>query len=175
MKIYPLILLAMLSFFSCKSVQNLSTVEQVDVEKYAGKWYEIARLPNSFEKDLKCVTANYTLKDKGKIEVLNQGYSIKKEGKVKRAKGVAWVPDLEFPGRLKVSFFRPFSGDYYIISLNPEYKYALVGDPSRKYLWVLSRSPYMEDALYSELLEIARVNGFKTDQVIKVEQDCHKE
>ncbi len=85
------------------------------------------------------------------------------------------MPDLEFPGRLKVSFFRPFSGDYYIISLDPEYKYALVGDPSRKYLWVLSRSPYMEDALYSELLEIARVNGFKTDQVIKVEQDCHKE
>jgi apolipoprotein D and lipocalin family protein len=162
----------MLSFFSCKSVQNLSTVGQVDVEKYAGKWYEIARLPNSFEKGLKCVTANYTLKDKGKIEVLNQGYSIKKEGKLSRAKGLAWVPDLEFPGRLKVSFFRPFSGDYYIITLDPEYKYALVGDPSRKYLWVLSRSSYMEDTIYSELLEIARVNGFKTDQVIKVEQDC---
>ena len=174
MKIYPLILLTMLPFFSCKSVQNLSTVDQVDVEKYAGKWYEIARLPNSFEKDLKCVTANYTLKDNGKIEVLNKGYSIKKEGKINHAKGIAWVPDLEFPGRLKVSFFRPFSGDYYIISLDPEYNYSLVGDPSRKYLWVLSRSSVMEEALYSELLEIARVNGFEIDQVIKVEQDCQK-
>jgi len=135
-----LILLTMISFLSCKPSQNLSTVEKVDIKKYAGQWYEISRLPNSFEKGLHCVTATYTLKKNNKIEVLNKGYSIKDRGKFSTAKGTAWVPNSEYPGRLKVRFFWPFSGNYYIISLDEEYNYALVGDPSRKYLWILSRT-----------------------------------
>ena len=162
----------MLSFLSCKPTANLSTVEKVDIKKYEGEWFEIARLPNSFEKGLNCVTATYTLKENNKIEVLNKGYSIKDKGKIKTAQGRAWVPDSELPGRLKVSFFWPFSGDYYIISLDEEYKYALVGDPSRKYLWILSRTKNLDDKVYSDLLELAKTNGFDISNIIKVNQDC---
>lgn len=167
------ILLAMVSLFSCKTTQSLTTVNEVDIQKYSGMWYEIARLPNSFEKGLECVTATYSLKTNDKIEVLNKGYSVKEEGKIKTAKGTASVPDSDYPGRLKVIFFWPFSGDYYIISLDENYSYALVGDPSRKYLWVLSRSRELNDLVYSDLLEIARNNGFEIDNLIKVKQTCN--
>ena len=170
---YLLILLTLINFLSCKPTQNLSTVEKVDINKYAGHWYEIARLPNSFEKGLKCVTATYTLKKNDKIEVLNKGYSLKDIGKFNTAKGTAWVPNTEYPGRLKVRFFWPFAGNYYIISLDEKYNYALVGDPSRKYLWVLSRSKDLDSTIYSELLDIAKINGFDIDNIIKVNQDCH--
>lgn len=162
----------MLSFLSCKSTQNLPTVEKVNIEKYAGQWYEIARLPNSFEKDLKCVTATYTLKN-NKIEVLNKGYSIADPAKLSTAKGKAWLPDPAYPGRLKVSFFWPFAGNYYIISLDKDYQYALVGDPTRKYLWVLSRSSILDTSVYSELMNIAERNEFDIANMIKVEQDCN--
>jgi apolipoprotein D and lipocalin family protein len=167
------IFIAMVSMFSCKATQSLSTVNEVDINQYAGQWYEIARLPNSFEKGLECVTATYTLKKNDKIEVLNKGYTVKEEGKFKTAKGTAWVPDSDFPGRLKVSFFWPFAGDYYIISLDENYRYALVGDPSRKYLWVLARSNSLNDRVYAELLETARNNGFEIDNLIRVNQDCN--
>lgn len=163
----------MMSFLSCKPTQNLSTVEKVDIEKYAGQWYEIARLPNSFEKGLQCVTATYTLKNNGKIGVLNKGHSIEDTGKVSTAKGRAWVPDTEYPGRLKVSFFWPFAGNYYIMSLDEEYNYALVGDPSRKYLWILARSKILDDTIYSNLLGVAKINGFDINNLIKVNQECH--
>ena len=168
-----IILLTMINFLSGKPTQNLSTVEKVDIEKYVGQWYEIARLPNSFEKGLQCVTATYTLKKNKKIEVLNQGYSSKDPEKLSRAKGRAWVPNTDYPGRLKVSFFWPFAGNYYIISLDEEYNYALVGDPSRKYLWILARSKTLDDTIYSKLLDIAKINGFDINRIIKVDQDCH--
>jgi len=150
---------------------DLFTVEKVDLNRYAGLWYEISRLPNSFEKGLECVTANYTLKSNGKVEVLNKGYSSKK-GAFKSSKGKAWVPDDNYPGKLKVSFFWPFAGNYYIIALDKDYKYALVGDPSRKYLWVLSRTRELDKAIYSKLLEKARSQGFDTDQMILIQHDC---
>jgi apolipoprotein D and lipocalin family protein len=141
----------------------------VDIEKYAGQWYEIARLPNSFEKGLQCVTATYTLKKNDKIEVLNQGYSIENTEKLSRA----WMPNTDYPGRLRVSFFWPFASNYYIISLDEDYNYALVGDPSRKYLWVLARSKILDDTIYSKLLDIAKINGFDIDNLIKVNQECN--
>jgi apolipoprotein D and lipocalin family protein len=173
MKTKLLIFLIMAAFLSCKSTQELSIVDQVDIQKYLGTWYEIARLPNSFEKGLECVTATYTLKDNGKIEVLNKGRSIEKENVSKSAKGTAWVPDAEYPGRLKVTFFWPFSGNYYIMALDENYQYALVGDPSRKYLWVLSRSKTLDDGIYSALMDHANKDGFAIDQVIRVNQDCN--
>jgi len=168
-----IILLIMGTNFISKPTQNLSTVKEVDIQKYAGQWYEIGRLPNSFEKGLECVTATYTLKNNGKIGVLNQGHSLKKPGKISTAKGTAWVPDEAYPGRLKVSFFWPFAGDYYIISLDDNYSYALVGDPSRKYLWVLSRTKLLDNTIYAELLEIARNKGFDIEQMITVNQECN--
>jgi len=167
-----LILLIMASFLSCKTTQDLPTVEKVDIQKYSGTWYEIARLPNSFEKGLECVTATYTPKSKGKIEVLNKGYTLDKKGKMKTAKGTAWVPDPAYPGRLKVTFFWPFSGNYYIMSLDEDYSYVLVGDPTRKYLWVLSRSKELDSAIYSSLMDQAKDQGFNVEQVMQTDQSC---
>jgi len=146
-----LILLTILSLFSCKANRELSTVEEVNLEKYVGRWYEIARLPNKFEEGLKCVTATYSLKKNGKIEVLNKGFSTEKMGESNSAKGRASIPNPEFQGRLKVSFFWPFAGNYYIIALDKDYQYVLVGDPSRKYLWVLSRTKQLDEIVYWDL------------------------
>jgi len=161
----------MAALFSCKTTQDLQTVEQVDIPKYAGVWYEIARLPNSFEKGLECVTATYTQKSNGKIQVLNKGYSSEK-GNYKTAKGTAWIPDGKYPGRLKVTFFWPFSGNYYIMALDENYQYALVGDPSRKYLWVLARTKTLDASIYTELMNQAEVNGFDIQKVIMINQKC---
>jgi apolipoprotein D and lipocalin family protein len=128
-------------------------------------------LPNSFEKGLECVTANYSLKPNGKIKVLNKGYSEKK-GAFKTSQGTAWRPDEKYPGRLKVSFFWPFSGNYYIIALDEDYSFALVGDPSRKYLWVLARTRELDEGIYSDLMEKARSLGFDTGEIQQIKQDC---
>ena len=160
--------------YSCKAPMNtLSTVPGVEIERYLGKWYEIARLPNSFEKGLVCVTADYSRRDDKYITVLNAGTREEDLSKRKTVTGKAWVPDASEPGRLKVQFFWPFSAGYYIFHLDKEnYQYALVGHPSRKYLWVLSRSKTMDDQLYEELLDIAAKNGFATNLIYKVPQTC---
>ena len=121
---------------------SLKVVKNVDLNRYKGTWYEIARFPHSFEKDLVGVTATYTLKEDGKIGVLNKGYKDTLDGKLKEAKAFAKVPYPEWAGYLRVFFFWPFGGDYMILELDQEnYQYALVGDPSLNYLWVLSRTP----------------------------------
>lgn len=160
--------------FSCnKGKEEIPTVSTVNLEKYSGTWYEIARLPNRFEKGLECVTATYTLRNDGKIEVINKGHKTGKLTKISKIKGVAWVPDKRFPGRLKVRFFWPFSGKYYILDLDKNYRYALVGEPSRKYLWVLSKDKHLDSNIYNLLLEKAAKMGFNTARVIKIRQDCH--
>jgi len=165
--------MAILGLFSCKSVKELPTVKEVNLEKYAGKWFEIAKLPNRFEKGLECATATYTIKKNGKIEVFNQAYLSNNKSKVKNIKGTAWVPDSAYPGRLKVRFFWPFSGDYQIIYLDEQYNHVLVGSPSRKYLWILARTKQIDDATYNKLLEIAKTNGFDINKVVKEVQDCN--
>ncbi len=174
MKIYnsvPLIVFIM-CLFGCSSNKNLETVDHVDLNKYRGKWYEIARLPNSFEKGLVCVTANYSIKDNGKIEVLNRGHKESDKSKIKQSKGTAWVPDTDEPGRLKVSFFWPFAGDYYIMALDDGYDHALVGSPSRKYLWILARHKKLPDNITSELLALAASSGFDVDKLEWIDQTC---
>lgn len=166
------ITLIMSAFLSCKNYKELPTEPEVDIKRYAGTWYEIARLPNSFEKGLECVTATYKIKDNGKIEVINRGHKIDDRSEVKSAKGTAWVPDPEFPGRLKVRFFWPFAGNYYIIHLDKDYNYALVGDPSRKYLWILSKNKALDNAIYDKLINIAQEQGFESNKMIMVKQDC---
>jgi apolipoprotein D and lipocalin family protein len=155
------------------SQQKPVVVSTVDLKRYAGTWFEIARLPNSFERKLKCVSATYTLRDDGKITVLNKGHRISDPAKINTATGVAWIPDKSFPAKLKVQFFWPFSGNYWIIDLDKEYKYVLIGEPSFKYLWILCREKKMDDATYQMLLKIAVENGFDIKPLIKVEQDCN--
>ena len=152
---------------------NLNTVANLDLTRYQGTWYEIARLPNSFERNLESVTATYTIKENGKIEVLNQGY--KPGAKRKSIKGVAWVPKEDYPGRLKVRFFWPFSGDYYVIALDEEYKYALVGSPSRKFLWILAKQPTIPAEVYEKYLSIAAQESFTISELIKVDQSLNIE
>ena len=165
----------MLLFLSCNNSgreHKLDVVNSVNLEKYAGTWYEIARLPNSFERGLKCVTATYTIQDNGKIEVLNKGHLINNPDKVEKAKGTAWIPDPDTPGKLKVRFFWPFAGDYWILDLDEQYQYALVGSPDLKYLWILSRQKRISESLYNQLLAKAEKMGFKTKNIVKVPQDC---
>jgi len=159
-------------FCGCNAIksQTMKTVEKVDIERYMGTWYEIARFPHWFEKRLVGVTATYSLKKNGKVEVLNQGYKDSLNGKLKRAKGFAKIPDPMVPGRLKVYFFWPFGGEYLILDLDENYQYVLVGDSSLKYLWILSRSPKLNDKVYTHLVEKAKSLGFNTARLEKVLQ-----
>lgn len=168
--IYSFVLLA--NFYGCTSKRYLPTVTNIDINKYSGKWYEIARLPNFFEKDLECVSAEYTLLKDGKIKVLNKGRKENNINKISKAEGVAWIPNKENSGKLKVQFFWPFAGDYYIIVLDSNYQYALVGDPYRKLLWILNRTTTIDSSTYNHLLKIASHNNFDTSKIIKVKQNC---
>lgn len=148
---------------------ELEVVQSVDLTRYTGRWYEIARLPNSFQK--KCadtVTANYTMRADGKIEVLNR--CRKASGEYTTAKGKAKITDKKTNAKLKVTFFWPFYGDYWILDLGPNYEYAVVGEPGRKYLWILSRSPRMDEALYEQLLQKMAAKGFNTEMMVRTSQ-----
>lgn len=159
--------------FSAVNSQNVpNVVLSIDLKRYAGTWYEIARLPNSFERNLKCITATYTLREDGKITVLNQGQNINNPGKKSSAKAVAWIPDKNVPAKLKVQFFWPFRGDYWILDLDKDYRYALVGDPTMKYLWILCREKKMEESTYNMLLKKATDNGYDVKPIIRVAHDC---
>lgn len=148
---------------------ELEVVGSVDLSRYVGRWYEIARLPNRFQK--KCadsVTATYALRTDGKIEVVNR--CRKPSGEYTAIKGKAKIVDQKTNAKLKVTFFWPFSGDYWILDLGPNYEYAVVGDPSREYLWILSRTPQIDEALYRQLLTKMAARGFQTDRMIRTLQ-----
>ena len=166
-------MLANLALVSSFSQKLPSVVSSVDLKRYQGTWYEIARLPNFFEKKLKCITATYTLRDDGKITVLNKGYYIAPPHKPSSSEGVAWIPDKNSPAKLKVQFFWPFSGDYWIMYLDQDYRFVLVGDPDHKYLWILCREKSLDEATYRMLLQKAIDNGYDVTPVIRVEHDCN--
>jgi len=148
----------------------LEVVPSVDLARYAGKWYEIARFPNRFQRGCDAdTTATYALRPDGKITVLNE--CRKADGKTTSAKGAARVADPKGPNtKLKVSFFWPFSGNYWIIGLDPEYRWAVVGEPDRKYLWILSREPKLDDALYGRIIELVKQQGYDTGKLLKTRQ-----
>jgi apolipoprotein D and lipocalin family protein len=143
---------------------TLEVVPHVELKKYLGKWYEIAHLPARFQEGCTDTTATYTLSEDGSISVLNE---CRRSGKVKQAKGKAKVVDKNSGAKLKVTFFWPFYGDYWIINLGQDYDYAVVGTPNRKYLWILSRTPQMDDKLFSQLLESVQSKGFDVNKLIK--------
>ena len=129
----------------------LHTVKKVDIKKYQGTWYEIARFEHFFEKGCKNVTASYELKDNGKIKVTNRCTNIDDNEK-KEAVGEAYAVD-NTNSKLKVSFFKPFYGDYWIIDLDEDYNYALVGSPNREYLWILSRTKTISQEVKNSILK----------------------
>jgi apolipoprotein D and lipocalin family protein len=167
------ILFAIMIFSAASSQKVPTVVTNVDLNRYKGFWYEIARLPNFFERKLKCTSATYTLREDGKITVLNAGNYISDPKKSTSSQGVAWIPDEKYPAKLKVQFFWPFSGDYWIMYLDKDYRYVLVGDPSLKYLWILCREKKMDEPTYNMLLQKAIESGYDVKSIIKVEQDCN--
>lgn len=154
-------------FAACEATNKVdnSTVQTVDLNRYLGHWYEIAKYDHYFERDLDYAMAKYTLRDDGKIDVLNTGV---KAGRAKDAKGIAKTTDV--PGLLRVSFFGPFFGDYRIMMLDENYQYVLVGGSTDKFLWILSRTPQLDDATLSRILAEADRRGYDTNKLIWVKQ-----
>ncbi len=167
-----ILILFILLLIACSSgmkhvVPPLQVVSFVDLNRYMGTWYEISRYPHRFQEDCVGSTATYNLRDDGKVDVLNQCYKEKLDGELKKAHGKAWVVDPITNAKLKVLFFWPFSGDYWIIDLGENYEYAVVGDPNRKYLWILSRSPKMDERIYNLILEKLKLQFYDTSKLIK--------
>jgi apolipoprotein D and lipocalin family protein len=145
--------------------QTLETVQNVDVNKYAGKWYEIASFPQRFQKGCHCTTAEYTATDKGYLIVENRCNKDSLSGKESYIKGKAFVEPNTGNAKLKVQFFWPFKGKYWIIDLADDYSYAVVGHPNREYLWILCRKPKMDEGTYNEIVERVKKKGFDINRL----------
>jgi lipocalin len=158
------------------SEKNMNTPDTTpitgfELDRYLGTWYEIARFPHSFEKNLVGVTATYSLKDNGMVKVVNAGYKYTLDGKYKTANGKAKFAGDRSTGHLKVSFFLFFYGDYKILKLDKEdYQWVLVGGSTSNYLWVLSRTPRLDEDIYQELLDEAVSRGYDLSDLEKVPQ-----
>jgi apolipoprotein D and lipocalin family protein len=143
----------------------LEVVPSVDVQRYLGTWYEIATIPQRFQKGCVGVTAHYSMRDDGDIDVVNVCRKDKLDGRVRSVRGKAWVADKSTNAKLKVRFFWPFSGDYWIIELDKDYQWAVVGHPGRSYLWILCRTPQMDPAVYDELLKRIAAKGYDLSRI----------
>lgn len=146
-----------------------SLVKDFEIDKYLGQWYEIARFDHRFERGLERVSANYAWREDGKIRVVNRGYN-EESGQMSEATGKAKIPDPGRPSRLKVSFFWIFYSDYLILELDKDYRWAIIGSSSDKYLWILAREPHMDDTLYRALLDKAGRRGYDVSKLIRVKQ-----
>ena len=173
--VYLLPILLPLLFSGCATMNGnnmrpLETVTSVNLNRYVGQWYEIARYHHRFQEGCVGSKATYTLRDDGKIAVVNECYDKSFSGKLRSVKGKAWVVDKETNAKLKVSFFWPFAGHYWIIDLGENYEYAVVGHPGRKYLWILSRTPAMDEALYQAILVRLQQQGYDIAKLVRSEQ-----
>lgn len=146
--------------------QELETVPKVDLERYAGKWFEIASFPQSFQKGCGCTTATYTPTVEGYIRVENTCCKTDKNKQIS-IRGKAFVEEGSGNAKLKVQFFWPLRGKYWIIALDENYSYAMVGHPNRKSLWILSRTPKMDPEVYQKLVDIAENRGFDRTKLRK--------
>lgn len=150
---------------------GVSAVEEFEIDRYLGKWYEIARLDHSFERGLDNVTAQYSLRDDGGLKVINRGFS-KQDKDWQQAEGKAYFVDQEDNGHLKVSFFGPFYGSYIIFELDKKaYQYAFVSGPNTSYLWLLAREPQVDNTVKELFIERSQESGFDTRKIIYVEHD----
>jgi apolipoprotein D and lipocalin family protein len=157
-----------------KTKPDLTVVPNVDLNRYLGKWYEIATIPQRFQLGCHCVTAEYSLRPDGKVKFVNSCHKDSSTGPFKSITGQAKVVKGSNNAKLKVSFFWPFWGNYWIINLDREnYQWAIVSAPSRKTLWILSRTPEMDEDLYEKLVKFCKDVGLNTDLLLKTDQSCH--
>jgi len=155
---------------SCKDKTAFTPVTGFDLQRYLGTWYEIARMPFSFEKDLVGVTATYSLRPDGKVKVLNQGKILSLTGRLSTAVGKAKFAADPATAHIKVSFFGPFYADYIVVELDPEYRYALVIS-SLRYAWILSRTPELDPAITEKLIGKLKAYGLDTSRLIMPPQE----
>ena len=145
----------------------LKVVPYVDIARYTGTWYEVARYPHKFQRGCAASKATYEMMHDGKISVLNECYEESDKSRVRSAKGKAWIVDTHTNAKLKVSFFWPFSGDYWIIDLGKDYEYAVIGHPSRKYLWILGRDQVMDETVYEGILSRLKEQHYDISKLIR--------
>jgi len=162
----------LLLIVGCTGIPDgLQPVADFELERYLGKWYEIARLDHSFERNLSQVTADYSLRKDGGVEVVNQGFN-QKSGKWEMITGKAFLIGKGNVGSLKVSFFGPFYGGYHVVALDQkDYSYAMVAGPSRSYLWILSRNKTLDSTILERLVGKANQWGFETDKLTYVDHN----
>ena len=162
---------AMLAAGCTGAPEGVEPVSGFELDRYLGTWYEIARLDHRFERGLSNVTADYSLRDDGGVRVINRGYNAE-DGEWNEAEGKAYFTGDADVGQLKVSFFGPFYGGYNVIELDKDgYQHSMVAGPDRSYLWILSRSPDLDDAVLERLLARAGELGFPLGELIMVEHD----
>lgn len=149
---------------------GIEAVRPFDINKFLGKWYEIARMDYKYEKNLNNTTAEYSMDEKGNIKVVNRGYNYKKN-KIEEAKGKAVFADSPDEGKLKVSFAGPFYSGYNVIEIDQDYKYALIAGDDMKHLWLLSREPSMPEETIEYYLEVAESYGYETSKLVWVGHD----
>ena len=171
---WPLLFIALAgcSFFGSTNYPALEVVPTVDLNRYAGTWYEIASLPVSAQKGCLCTKAEYSLMDDGVIKVVNTCRKNSPNGEVDRAEGKAFVVPGSNNAKLRVQFFWPFRGDYWILELENDYSYAVVGVPSRKYCWILSRTPQMDPEILEMLVQRLKAKGFGVSRMQRTDHTC---
>ena len=174
-------LAAIVALASCKGIvfpiewpwthfDPLDTADNLVIEKYLGKWYEIAVIPFYWERDCLCTYANYSLNTDGSIKVQNSCKYKSLDANFTTMTATAWVA--ESPSKLQVEFFYPFDARYWVLRIDNNHTYALIGEPTRKYLWILSRTPTLDTKTFNDLITYARLVGFPVDKLVKTVQEC---
>ena len=167
------LLLSLVMLTACTGVpEKVTPVSGFELDRYLGKWYEIARLDHSFERGLSHISANYSLRDDGGVRVINQGFKTE-EGEWQQAEGKAYFVESADQGYLKVSFFGPFYGSYIVFELDQDnYQYAFISGPDTDYLWLLARTPEVSDELKQRFITEAAKRGFAADKLIFPDQQA---
>ncbi|GAB1405046.1 lipocalin family protein [Lentimicrobium sp.] len=159
--------------FGCKTMDKSPTaVGHTDLNKYAGVWYEIASFPMRFQKGCHCTSAEYTLMPAGYVKVVNRCRKHSEQGSWSSVSGKAFAVEGSNNTKLKVQFFWPFKGNYWIVMLDDDYQWAVVSAPKKDYLWILNRKRSMDDELYRQLIETLKAEGYDTAKLVKTPQQC---
>ena len=162
------------SLLSCSGTQPLKTVKSVDINKYMGKWYEIATIPQRFQKGCNCTTAEYSLVDNKYVKVVNTCKKGSDFEIMSQIEGKAFVSKKGNGAKLKVQFFWPIKAKYWIIDLADDYSWAVVGHPNRKYLWILSRTPNLNQTIYNGIISRLQEQKYDTSLLVKTNQSCNE-
>ena len=166
-RIRAFLIVILFALGGCVVGPPLEVVPSVDLDRYVGLWYEIARYPVFFQEGCTNTTAEYALRDDGRIAVVNTCHDGSPEGPVRRIEGTARIADPTTNAKLKVQFFWPFEGDYWIIDLDEAYTWVVVGEPTRRYLWILSRTPTMDETLYRQITDELPAKGYDPTKLIQ--------